>query len=118
MGGGFTINFWFRPDQVSSEGFSWLLSHGSKGNQEDAFGPNQVQIYLTENGDQSDYGHVSAYVRDSNDQYKGIDSTAILNGDGTVGSLMTKAPKDNAEDDVYDGDWHMVTLTSHANRDK
>lgn len=118
VGGGFTINFWFRPDQVSSDGFSWLFSHGSKGNEEDAFGPNQVQIYLTENGDQSDYGHVSAYVRDSNDQYKGIDSTAILNGDGTIGSLMTKAPKDNAEDDVYDGDWHMVTLTSHANRDK
>lgn len=119
VGGGFTINFWFRPDRMSPEGFSWLFSHGSRDNGNDAFGPNQVQIYLSENGNQSDYGHVSAYVRDSNDQYSGIDSTAILNGDGTIGSLVKKAPDGPDDmDDMYDGDWHMVTLTSQRNRDK
>ena len=114
VGGGFTINFWFKPDQMSPEGFSWLFSHGNNGDN-DAFGPNQVQIYLTEYVNQSEYGHVSAYVRDSNDQYKGIDSTGILNGDGTVGSLARKAQGDGYG--VFDGTWHMVTLTSQLNGD-
>lgn len=119
MGGGFTINFWFKPDHMSPEGYSWLFSHGSMGNDEDAFGPNQVQIYLSEYGQQTDYGHVSAYIRDSNDEYSGIDSTAILNGDGTVGTLIKKAPDGpDDKDDVYDGDWHMATVTSHRDRDK
>eukprot|EP00889_Picochlorum_renovo_P007782 jgi/Picre1/34812/NNA_002278.t1 len=112
IGGKFTINFWVRPDTVSfsdEQGYSWLFSHGSRSPTSDAFGPNQIQIYLTEYLNETGYGHVSAYARDMNDVYAGIDSSAVLNGDGTVGTLLKKDEMafDDA-DDVYDGDWHML----------
>ena len=122
IGGKFTINFWVRPDAVSfsdEQGYSWLFSHGSRSPTSDAFGPNQIQIYLTEYLNETGYGHVSAYARDANDVYAGIDSSAVLNGDGTIGTLRKENQMafDDA-DDVYDGDWHMITLTSQPDRDK
>ena len=122
IGGRFTINFWVRPDAVSfsdQQGYSWLFSHGSRSPTSDAFGPNQIQIYLTEYLNETGYGHVSAYARDMNDMYAGIDSSAVLNGDGTVGTLSTqKQTAGDENDDVYDGDWHMITLTSQPDMGK
>ena len=118
IAGQFSINLWIQPANVSEKGFSWVFSHGGTSPEtlqelNTSFGKNQVQIFLTENGDGA--AHVSAFVRDDNDEYTGVQSESVLHSDGSVGLLEEGRVNPNAIN-VLDGKWHMVTLTSRPEK--
>ena len=123
VGGRWSINIWFRPDEVSDKEHSWLFSHGDTGT--NPYGANQVQMYLTESkdgGSPSGYGHITASVHDGNDQVSlrldGVDAVPVLNGDGTVGEFLRANASDGAWHDIHDGEWHMMTLTTNVDGQK
>ncbi|KAL4430893.1 hypothetical protein ABPG75_006149 [Micractinium tetrahymenae] len=109
--GAFSVNLWFRPGDMSGDTMAYLFSHrgtnrDSTATSNTGWGPNQVQIFLPREGHPA-YGVVRAVVKDFNDST----TVTFLDSDGSIsyGDGPRSVP---ANQSLFTGAWHMVTVTS------
>ncbi|DBA97374.1 TPA: hypothetical protein ACH3X1_015103 [Trebouxia sp. C0004] len=109
----FTINLWFKAGNTSGGLFQYLFSHmGDPDGSE--WGPNQISIYVPEQ-QHPRYGVVRAVIKDTSNE---DDSTSsgqqiYLDSDGLVSDNVNPSVSSNANP-MADGNWHMVTISTHA----
>lgn len=115
--GNFSVNLWVRPGNQSGDSLAYLFSHQGTGNDSalgsSGWGPNQIQIYLPQE-DHISYGILRTYVKDLNDEDSGPGSAVYLDSDGSV-AYNGPRPSDGP---LYDGGWHMATVTSQPDGTK
>ncbi|PRW58639.1 hypothetical protein C2E21_2984 [Chlorella sorokiniana] len=112
--GAFSVNLWFKPGNMSGTSLSYLFSHRGTTNSSNAtsntgWGPNQIQVYLP-NEDHPSYGVVRTYVKDYDDVPLTMGAATWLDSDGTKAYSDVRDPSLAAQ--LYDGGWHMATVTS------
>ncbi|XRB11235.1 hypothetical protein RI054_02g10500 [Pseudoscourfieldia marina] len=117
--GAFAVNLWMRTPKPftikSGATFEYLYSHtgdddmvGGRSTRLGAFGPNQVHIYIPEAAHPA-HGVVRAIVKDDDDDSGRV---TYLDSDG---KFTSNQPRDTpGHVDVLDGNWHMLTLSTHA----
>ncbi|BDA48704.1 hypothetical protein COCOBI_12-3860 [Coccomyxa sp. Obi] len=111
--GPFTINIWVKANASDMDGdlFQYFFSHSAYATRQnyanvDTFHPNQVHIYLPENGHPAT-GLVRTIVKDSTD----LDTSSFLDSDGHYGDNSARNQLNT--NPVDDGAWHMMTVTTH-----
>lgn len=114
--GPFTVNLWMRRlpgiSNLKGNAFQYLFSHAAF-NSEPGYSANQVHLYLPEQ-DHPAYGTVRAIVKDSNDDPWEL---GFLDSDGEIKSSAERA-EGPAHDDINDGSWHMISLTTLPNNEE
>jgi hypothetical protein len=115
-GGPFAINLWFRQYAAPGDKFQYLFSARPSGvptaplDDPAYFEPSQVHVFLPSH-DHPARGLVRAIAKDSTDRFVGRPTRTWLDSDGAIGS---NAPRPAARAGALtDGEWHMVTLTTH-----
>ncbi|KAI3433616.1 hypothetical protein D9Q98_003425 [Chlorella vulgaris] len=120
--GAFTVNLWFRPVNMSGDSLSYLFSHRgtsatSSATSNTGWGPNQIQarkqaawaLYLPDEGHPS-YGILRTYVKDYNDAPTSQGAISFVDSDGNIAYDGERAAAEAAA--LYDGGWHMATVSS------
>ncbi|KAK9917704.1 hypothetical protein WJX75_007350 [Coccomyxa subellipsoidea] len=111
--GPFSINMWVKANATDMDGdlFQYFFSHSGYATRQnyasvDTFHPNQVHVYLPENGHPAT-GLVRTIVKDSTN----LDTSSFLDSDGHYGDNTARNQLNS--NPVDDGAWHMVTVTTH-----
>ncbi|KAL4426385.1 hypothetical protein ABPG77_004679 [Micractinium sp. CCAP 211/92] len=109
--GAFSVSLWFKPGDMSGNTMAYLFSHrgtdrDSTATSNTGWGPNQIQIFLPRQGHPA-FGVVRVVVKDFNDST----TQTFLDSDGSIsyGEGPRSIP---ANESLFTGAWHMVTVTS------
>eukprot|EP00884_Botryococcus_braunii_P015271 jgi/Botrbrau1/2427/Bobra.0395s0049.1 len=113
--GPWTLNFWFRSEGTNNvTGLSYILSTVGSAGTISPMDENQIEVYLPGKQHPS-HGVIRTIVKDSTDfPLSNNESYVYLDSDGNVSSNKNRSVKVQPDD----GNWHMVTLTTHTDGSK
>lgn len=109
----FTINLWFKAGNSTGGLFQYLFSHmGDRDGSE--WGPNQISIYVPEQ-QHPRYGVVRAVIKDTTNEDNNTSGgqQIYLDSDGLVSDNVNPSVS-SKPNPMADGNWHMVTISTHA----
>ncbi|KAK9815241.1 hypothetical protein WJX72_000491 [[Myrmecia] bisecta] len=112
--GAFAINLWIQQSANPGVGFQYVMSTRAPNTgaitADSIFDPNEIHLYLPDAAHPA-AGLARAIVKDDDDTFAGASSRVWLDSDNTLGSNDVR---NTQRANFTDGQWHMVTLTTHA----